>query len=111
MSEHRCAECGKGPEDVKFRLNGSGVLRKYCEPCSALRHKRLRGDAPAPVIDDTPRVADGYAMMPYQGAVIAWDADGGMVCLTDLWRAAGSPPNKEPAQWLGQKQAQEYIEA
>ncbi len=50
-------------------------------------------------------------MMPYQGAVIAWDTDGGMVCLTDLWRAAGSPENKDPYKWLRTDTAQEYIEA
>ena len=111
MSEHQCAECGKPPSATKFRLNGSGRLRKYCEACSALRHKRLRGDAAPSAADDTPRVADGYAMMPYQGAVIAWDADGGMVCLTDLWRAAGSPENNRPADWLALPKTQEYIEA
>lgn len=107
---HQCGECSRSPDETKFRLNGSGELRKYCEECSKKRHRRLRGASDAPV-DDTPRVADGYAMMPYQGAVIAWDTDGGMVCLTDLWRAAGSPENKDPAQWLRLPSTQEYIEA
>jgi hypothetical protein len=31
------------------------------------------------------------------------------VSLTDLWRAAGSPSNKEPAQWLRTEQAKELI--
>lgn len=110
MNDHRCAECGKGEGETKFRLNGSGRLRKYCEECSRHRERRLRKNAP-PAPDDTPRVADGYEMMPYQGAMIAWDTDGGMVCLTDLWRAAGSPLNKEPYKWLRSDQAQEYIGA
>jgi hypothetical protein len=111
---HTCAECGATPEQKKFRLNGSGRLRKYCEECSAGRHRRLRGVTQAPpplVIDDTPRIADGYAMMPYQGAAIAWDTDGGMVSLTDLWRAAGSIENKDPYTWLNQEQAKEYVDA
>lgn len=49
--------------------------------------------------------------MPYQGAVVAWDGDGGMVCLTDLWRAAGSPPRQRPVDWMDTLEAQRYIEA
>lgn len=36
--------------------------------------------------------------------------DGEMLSLTDLWRAAGSPSGKEPAQWLRQDATTQLIE-
>jgi hypothetical protein len=32
-----------------------------------------------------------------------------LLCLTDMWRAAGSDPNKRPAKWLAQDGPQEFI--
>jgi hypothetical protein len=34
---------------------------------------------------------------------------GERICLTDCWRAAGSDPNKRPAEWLRQEGPQEFI--
>ena len=93
---HRCAECGKTERETKFRLNGSGRTRKYCEVCSKARVHRLGGGAPAEparavqVVDDTPRPV-GYAVMRYGDAVISFEPDRSAACLTDIWRAAGSP--------------------
>lgn len=109
---HTCRTCGKTPEQTKFRANGSGFYRADCNECEKVLQRVKRQewrDRLAPV-DDTPRVADGYAMMPYQGATIAWDTDGGMICLTDLWRAAGAPENNRPSDWLAFPKTQEYIE-
>lgn len=35
---------------------------------------------------------------------------GEMLCLTDMWKAAGSDPSKEPAAWQRSAQATEFIE-
>lgn len=37
--------------------------------------------------------------------------DGALVCLTDLWRAAGEPKDKEPAGWWRDKNVQEFAAA
>lgn len=112
MVTHHCRTCDRTPEQTAFRLNGSGAFRADCNECERtkqrMRRQTWRGQQP---IDDTPQIADGYAMMPYQGAVIAWDTDGGMVCLTDLWRAAGEIENREPYEWLRLPSTQEYIDA
>lgn len=36
--------------------------------------------------------------------------DGDLLSLTDLWKIAGSPQGKEPAQWLRQEVTQQLIE-
>ena len=50
--------------------------------------------------NETPRVDPAYAIMPYQGVIVAFERDYSMVCITDIWRAAGSPENLEPYEWL-----------
>lgn len=107
-NNHRCAECGKSPQETRFRLNGSRVLRKYCEVCSTARVKRLRPAHPQTAIDDTPRPI-GYAVMRYGDAVISFEPDCSATCLTDIWRAVGAPENKEPAEWLRLAQTIELL--
>lgn len=109
MVAHHCRTCGRTPEQTAFRLNGSGQPRADCNECERTKQKMKRQEWRGKP-DDTPQIADGYTMMPYQGAVIAWDADGGMVCLTDLYRATGSPEGKDPYRWLNQDGTKEYIE-
>lgn len=49
---HRCAECSKSPDETKFRTTNTTQgerFRKYCEPCSALRTKRLNNAPSSPV--------------------------------------------------------------
>lgn len=36
----------------------------------------------------------------YEGSIIHRSTANGWVCLTDMWKAQGSPANKEPAQWV-----------
>jgi len=38
--------------------------------------------------------------LAFGGVTIREDKDGGMISLTDLWKAAGKPKNQQPAQWL-----------
>lgn len=105
--QHRCRICGKTPDEAKFRLNGSGFYRATCNPCEAAANRQRRTAPPRD--PEPPPVEPSYAVMPYNGAQIAWDGDGGMVCLTDLWRAAGSPESNRPNDWLATAQAQEYV--
>jgi hypothetical protein len=37
------------------------------------------------------------------------DMDQWMISLDDLWKAAGSPPDKEPKKWLQTKQGKAFI--
>lgn len=112
QNNHRCAECGRDTTETRFRLNGSGTLRKYCEECGKARVKRLRETpstalVPQPV-DDTPRPI-GYAVLRHGDAVISFEPDRSAACLTDIWRAAGSPENKDPRYWLRQAQTLELL--
>lgn len=45
----------------------------------------------------------------YQGFVIRDAAD--MLSLTDMWKAAGSPANQDPAQWSRSATAEAFVEA
>jgi hypothetical protein len=38
--------------------------------------------------------------LDYKGFEIRQDETTGMVCLTDMWKSVGSPPNKLPRDWL-----------
>jgi hypothetical protein len=71
-----------------------------------IRASRKALQATAPV-GDTPRV--DYALMTYEGVPVAFEQDCSAVCLTDIWRAAGSPENNDPSKWLGQGQARELV--
>lgn len=50
----------------------------------------------------------GIIKVDYNGIEVAFQKD--EVCLTDLWRAAGCPENKDPRQWLRTEQAIGLIE-
>lgn len=45
--------------------------------------------------------------LTYNGQTIRERAD--MLCLTDMWKAAGSPPSKRPSHWARLPQAVEFI--
>lgn len=56
---------------------------------------------------------NGNEMVPssglvYEGQVIR--PDGELLCLTDMWRAAGSDPKKGPAEWSRWQGSQQFIE-
>jgi hypothetical protein len=92
-----------------------------CKVCRKARKLALQAGAAQPVrvrasrkaipsnapINDTPRV--DYALMTYEGVPVAFEQDCSAVCLTDIWRAAGSPENNDPSKWLGQTQARELV--
>jgi len=50
-------------------------------------------------------------MLYYNGTGVLFDSETGMGCLTAMWKACGSPENKEPWNWTRDTQAQEIIAA
>lgn len=48
----------------------------------------------------------GETAMVYAGRSIQGNAE--MLCLTDMWKANGSPKDKRPGDWLATKQAREF---
>jgi hypothetical protein len=77
----------------------------------AARADKPSGTPPPPIDNETPRVDPAYAIMPYQGVVVAFEQDYSMVCITDIWRAAGSPENLRPVDWLRSDEALGLIAA
>jgi hypothetical protein len=49
------------------------------------------------------------APLVYQGEII--HARNETLCLTDMWKAQGSPDNQNPAQWLRTPSAMAFVEA
>ena len=45
----------------------------------------------------------------YEGSMIHRNAKSGLVCLTDMWKAEGSPANKEPLAWIRLEATQELL--
>jgi hypothetical protein len=45
----------------------------------------------------------------YEGSMIHRNAKNGLVCLTDMWKAEGSPANKEPLAWIRLEATQELL--
>jgi len=77
----------------------------------AARADKPRDTPPPPIDNETPRVDPAYAIMPYQGVVVAFEQDYSMVCITDIWRAAGSPGTLRPNDWLDSVECKGLIEA
>lgn len=50
----------------------------------------------------------GVIKVDFNGVSVAFQGTE-EVCLTDLWKAAGSPENKDPTQWIRSEQAKELI--
>lgn len=65
--------------------------------------KRNRKPEPEPA----PVVERGVMAFTFNGVVVM--RDGEVINLTDLWRAAGSPPNKRPVDWL-RFQGSDFVE-
>ena len=51
---------------------------------------------------------EGNRALVYKGALIA--DRGAMLSLTDMWRAAGCDPARQPSNWLGSAEARRFIE-
>lgn len=49
-------------------------------------------------------------ILVYKDSPIQRDPKTGLVCLTDMWRAQGSPANKEPTQWIRLPQTQALVQ-
>jgi hypothetical protein len=77
-----------------------------CRECKQV--KRIEREPTASVIDDTPRQPD-YAIMQYNGTAISFEPDCSAVCITEMWRADGSPENKRPNDWLALTQTKELL--
>lgn len=59
---------------------------------------------------ETQKTKGNLIKMEFNGVMVAFEGKE-RVNLTDLWRAAGSPENKEPRQWVRLPQSIEFIEA
>ena len=47
--------------------------------------------------------------LDYKGSLIHRHKETGLVCLTDMWKAEGSPPNKRPQDWIELHSTQELL--
>lgn len=59
----------------------------------------------APVVESTEAVTDA-SLMVFRGTKIRMRGEQGaeQMCLTDMWKATGSDPSKQPAEWLRSSQ-------
>lgn len=101
-NEKTCKKCRK-KRQIAVESGAAAPMRIRGARRSAMQLVITDGDP----VDDVPRV--DYALMSYEGIPIAFEMDRSAVCLTDLWRAAGSPPNMRPDDWLGQSRAKALI--
>jgi hypothetical protein len=100
-----CETCGQQAlrsDVIKKGLSKEGHQR--------YRHAFGRGckGAPRPQVEYTEQAVE-YALMPYEGANIAWECDLQRVCLNDIHRALGELPDKEPRIFFQRKATEERI--
>lgn len=104
-----CAVCGVWKVRTAFTKGHYEGLDHRCKTCQKLlraeRGERIVASSSAQ--DNEVRV--DYALMTYEGVPVAFTQDKAAICLTDVYRAAGSPANQEPARWLRTEGAEALI--
>ncbi|MFG1413441.1 KilA-N domain-containing protein [Xanthobacter sp. VTT E-85241] len=116
---HPCLRFEYAGKERKVMFAGTPSSRRSPTISAANLRRELRAwgsEAAAPVAEPAPFVSDdiGHIAMPrpsalsYQGRAIQAEDD--RLCLTDMWRAAGSDMSKRPVEWLRSKAARDFIE-